>query len=236
MNTMAVSVKFANETRRFGLWAMTHSPACPIKITDEDVMSAYEIAEELYTEWHWQSVDFSMEASRIKREAEKEAEEAKKAELKYQRQKESSIKAFDKMADQSREVSGLDEFYYALGWLVSHTNSVSATIPEYLDAAFSSHFGSDAPRTVVDATKRTSGGHAMQWSWSFKINLKKHDDMPSLLVPYMSPSGKEIASTEFIWNLIDVYGFQFGMKQDEQKIESTIPLEFFNTYLSGRQS
>lgn len=236
LTTMTVEVQFENELRRFGLKAMVSSYLCPIRITDPDVLEAVAIAEELYNKWHWQEVNLSIEASRIQREIDKKAEEEKKAELKYQRQKESSIRAFDKMAGQTRETSGVDEFYYALGWIVKHVNSISAAMPDYLETAFKNHFGADTPCRVVDSKHRGPAGWQSQWSWSFKISLKKYDDMPSVLVPYMSPSGKEITSTEFIWDLIDTYGFQFGKKQDEAKIEACIPVQFFNSYLDGKQA
>lgn len=234
LDTMAVSIKFANETRRFGLWAMTHSAACPIKITDEIIVGAVVAAQELYTKWHWQGVNLSIEASRIKREAEQEAEEAKKAELKYQRQKESSIKAFDDRVGRTREPSTVDEFYYAIGWLVSHANSVSAAMPDYLESAFKNHFGADTPCRVVDSQHRGPAGWQSQWSWSFKISLKKYDDIPSVLVPFLNPAGKDITNTDFVWDLVETYGFQFGKKQDLAKIEARIPVEYFNSYLSGK--
>lgn len=234
MNTMAVSIKFANEIRRFGLWAMTHSSACPIKITDEIIVGAVAAAQELYTKWHWQSVDLGMEASRIKRETEKEVEEAKKAELKYQRQKESSIKAFDDRVGRTRETSTVDEFYYAIGWLVSHMNSVSATLPDYLENAFKNHFGADTPCRVVDSQHRSPAGWQPQWSWYFKISLKKYDDIPSVLVPFLNPAGKDITNTDFVWDLVETYGFLFGKKQDIDEIEAHIPAEHFNSYLDGK--
>lgn len=234
LDTTVVAVQFQNETRRFGIKAMVNSSMCPIRIADADCVEALGIADQLYTKWHWQQVELGIEASNAKREAEKKIADEKKAELKYQRQKESSIRAFDKMTDQHRKASGVDEFYYAIGWIVKHVNSISAALPDYLETAFKKHFGADTPCRVVDSKHRGPAGWQSQWSWSFKISLKKHDDMPSVLVPYMSPSGKEITSTEFIWDLIDLYGFCFGKKQDEAKIEACIPAQFFNSYLDGK--
>lgn len=234
LDTTYAEIDFSGEIRKFSLHAMLSSPMCPIRITDPECVEAMNTATELYTEWHWKSVDLSAEKQMMAREAEKQAEEEKKAELKYQRQKESSIKAFDNQIAKTRDVSGLDEFYYALGWIIKHMNSISAVLPDYLENAFKNHFGVDTPCRVVDSKHRGPAGWQSQWSWSFKISLKKYDDIPSILVPYISPSGKEITNTEFIWNLIDVYGFKFGKKPDETEIESKIPLEFFNIYLAGK--
>ena len=235
LDTTYVEIQFAEGTRKFGLQAVLNNTMCPVRIKDAEYAEAFNTAVELYTEWYWKGIDLSAKKQMIVREAQKRADEEKKAELKYQRQKESSIKAFDRMVGQPREVSKLDGFYYALGWITKHMNSISAAMPDYLEDAFKSHFGADAPCRVVDSKHRGPAGWQSQWSWSFKISLKKHDDMPSILVPYMSPSGKEITNTEFIWNLVDTYGFKFGKTQDETEIESKIPVEFFNTYLSGRQ-
>jgi hypothetical protein len=167
------------------------------------------------------------------REAQKKAEEEKKAEAKYKQQKEKAIRDFDKLAAKANELSDVDEFYFALGWLASHAGTVSAALPDYLANSFAKHFGSDAPCRIVDSKKKGPAGYTSQWSWSFAASLKNPDTMPALLTQYLNPTGKSVTDTSFVWDLVDNYGFQFGKKQDIDKIRQTIPNKFMSSFEAG---
>ena len=168
------------------------------------------------------------------REAQKLEEKRQKAEAKNKQLKERAIKDFDKMAKkEGKEFRKEDEFYYALGWLANHNGAISATIPDYLEKAFIKQFGSDATYKSVDSSRLTSNGHSMQWTFSFKANLKKAEQIPAFLTPYLGSTGKSIASTSFIWTLVDDYGFKFGKKQDIEKIRSHVPANYLASFEAG---
>ena len=167
------------------------------------------------------------------REAKKKAEEERKAELKFQKLKEKALADFDRLANREKPTTYEDEFYYALGWLASHTGTISAALPDYLASAFAKYFGSEAPCRIVDSKKRTAGGWQAQWSWAFKMSLKKSESMPIILTKYLNPKGDAIANTSFVWDLVEDFGFQFGKKQNTDKILENIPVEFVGMFQSG---
>ena len=70
-------------------------------------------------------------------------------------------------------------------------------------------------------------------SWSFKVTLKKAENIPAILSTYLNPTGKAIASTAFVWDLVDDYGFQFGKKQDVEKIKQTVPAQYVSMFEAG---
>lgn len=160
-------------------------------------------------------------------EAEKKLQEEKKAEAKYQKAKQKAIKDFEDLASAQRVVSEADEFYYSLGYITKHIGTVSAALPDYLEDAFKKYFGPEAPCRVVDSKKKGPAGYTSQWTWSFGISLKKPEAVPVFLQDKLSPSGKSITDTSFVWDLVENYGFQFGKKQNIQNIRNCIP----STYL-----
>lgn len=167
------------------------------------------------------------------REAEKKAEADKKAKEKFEKLKENTIKNFEEFSNREKTPSDTDDFYYALGWLAKHVGSISARIPDYLKNAFIKNFGTEAGCHVVDTSKRTSNGNAMQWTFSFTVTLRKADEVPTILTQYLSSTGKAIANTAFIWDLVENYGFQFGKKQDIEKIKNAIPSQHIISFEEG---
>jgi hypothetical protein len=163
----------------------------------------------------------------------KKAEADKKAEVRYQKLKEKAIRDFDQLVQQASDLSEVDEFYYALGWLTSHIGSVTAALPDYLESSFTKHFGSNTNARVVDSKKKTCNGNSMQWTFGFKATLRKSENIPSILNQYLSSTGKAIANTSFIWDLIDTYGFKFGRKQDVDEIKQTVPDKFISSFEAG---
>ncbi len=168
-----------------------------------------------------------------KREAEKKAAEEKKNAAKYEATKAKALKDFEVRSQAVSAPSAVDEFYYSLGWLAKHASTVSAALPDYLEGAFIQHFGAEAPRRVVDSKKRYPSGWTAQWTWSFTISLKKPELIPAFLQDKLNPAGKMVSDTSFVWDLIDNYGFQFGKKQDVEKIRACVPVDCLTSFEAG---
>lgn len=208
-----------------------------VKFIDEEVIDTYNRAYELHTNLTKAKREFDLVAMQIQKEAEKKAAAEKKAEEKYQKLKEKSIKDFDNLVKRANKtLSAVDEFYYSLGWLAAHVGTISAAIPDYLQTSFESHFGVDANPYIVDSRKRTRGGFAYQWAVGMKATFKSKylETVPRYLQTYLSSTGKAIiANTPFIWDLVDNYGFKFGKKQDIDKITSKIPTQYIASFEAG---
>lgn len=128
-----------------------------------------------------------------------------------------------------------DEFYYSLGWLASHVKSVYAAMPDYLEPYFIKQFGDEAPHRAVDSSKRTVNGFPTQWALGFTASIGKKDidQLPANLTTYLSKTGKGLANTKFLWDLIENYGFKFGKKQDKEEILSHIPTQCISIFEAG---
>ena len=128
-----------------------------------------------------------------------------------------------------------DEFYYSLGWLAKHLKSVYAAMPDYLEPYFIKQFGSEAPHRAVDSSKRTINGFPTQWALGFTASIGKNDidQLPANLTTYLSKTGKGLANTRFLWDLIENYGFRFGKKQDKEEILSHIPTQCISIFEAG---
>jgi hypothetical protein len=68
-----------------------------------------------------------------------------------------------------------------------------------------------------------------------KASLRGKDinTIPCILAKHLNSTGKSIVNTSFVWDLLDNYGFQFGKKQDVDKIKSTVPSQFINSFEAG---
>lgn len=234
---LLVIITFADgSVKRFSLNHIITTPRF-IRLIDEDIIDTYNNVFELHTNLTRAKREFDLTAGQIQKEAQKKAEAEKKAEEKYQKLKEKSIRDFDDLVRQANKtLSAVDEFYYSLGWLATHVGTISAAIPDYLQASFESHFGMDANPYVVDSRKRTRGGFAYQWTVGMKATFKSKylETVPRYLQTYLSSTGKAIiANTPFIWDLIDNYGFKFGKKQDIDKITSKIPAQYIASFEAG---
>jgi catalase (peroxidase I) len=75
----------------------------------------------------------------------------------------------------------------------------------------------------------------MQWALSMKaaISKKAVNLIPNYLTKYLSASGNAVSDTSFIWDLVDNYGFQFGKKQDIEKIKSHVPASGLASFEAG---
>lgn len=165
--------------------------------------------------------------------AKKQAEEEKKNEEKFQRHKAIALREFDELIKADRPVSASDEFYYTLGYVAKHAGTVSAALPDYLESAFKSHFGSEVPCRVVDSTKKGPAGFTSQWTRSFSISLKKPESVPTYLSEYLNPTGKAITDTDFVLDLIENYGFKFGKEQNIEEIRSHVPSQYLTFFEAG---
>lgn len=146
------------------------------------------------------------------------------------------IKEFEDLMNNSTTVTTqADDFYYSLGWLASHVKSLFAAMPDYLEPYFISQFGEDAAHRTVDSTKRTVNGFPMQWALSFTASLSNKDieQLPANLNGYLSRTGKGLANTRFLWDLVENYGFCFGKKQNKAEILSHIPAQCIEVFEAG---
>ena len=172
------------------------------------------------------------EAEIAKREEAKKAKaDEKKAEA-FEKKKEKDIRDFETMVQASNPLSLASEFYTTLGWLVKHTGTVSAALPDYLEPTFRKHFG-DAPCRVVDSQKKGPAGWTSQWTSSFAVSLKKPESIPAMLEQYLNPARKALTNSEFVLDLVDNYGFRFGKTQDLEAIRSCIPSTYHNDFELG---
>ncbi len=235
LDNIIVDIEFADITKKFSL-AYIITVAKFIRF--EDIFEIGSIWDEAYTihnELTEQYATFERQIKQLALEAKKKAEEEKKAAQKYEKAKTKAIADFAELAEANRPISTADEFYYSLGWLTKNTTSFSAAMPDYLQTSFEGHFGTDYKPTVVDSKKRTVNGYAMQWALSMKaaISKKAINLVPNYLTKYLSASGNAISDTSFIWDLVDNYGFQFGKKQDVERIRSHVPTAFVTSFEAG---
>lgn len=232
---MIVDIAFKDDsTRRFSLIHIMSNSF--VKFADIlEIGDIWDAAFEAHTNLTQAYKAFEEISRQLAIEAEKKVEAEKKAEEKYQRQKEKAVQDFDELLKQARSLSAADEFYFAIGWLTKHIGKVSVAIPDYLQYAFEQHFGTEAEPYVVDSRKRTSGGFAFQWSIGMNARLKSKNlgTVPSILTPYLNPTGKALSNTSFIWDLVDCYGFKFGKKQDLDLIRSKVPAKYIASFEAG---
>lgn len=237
LDNLIVEIEFANMNKKFSL---PHIITVAKFVKFEDIFEIGSIWDEAYAvhnELTSQFKNLDKLAKQLEVAAAKKAEEERKAEEKYQKAKAKAIADFEEFVQAPRPISTVDEFYYSLGWLAKNAGTFSAAMPDYLLSFFEGHFGTEYKPTVVDSKKRTVNGHAMQWTLSMKASLPKKVEgkIPAFLTQYLSTSGHAVADTSFIWDLVENYGFQFGKKQDVEKIKTHIPskyLEFFEAGLA----
>lgn len=205
-----------------------------LKFTDESLSSLYDKFMKVHNKLKSQLFVATEEARRREKDEAKKAERIKKAEANYEQQKEKALRDFESLTETARtKLYKPDEFFYSLGWLASHIKTVKAIMPDYLEAPFVNRFGNDALHSVVDSKKRTVNGYPMQWAMGFQASLPKNAEVPMNLTQYLSASGKFIANTPFLWDLVENYGFKFSKKQDILEIMRCVPIEFVPAFNDG---
>lgn len=167
-----------------------------------------------------------------KREVAKKALEDKKNAEKYEATKAKAIKDFEVLTTVDRPVEVTNEFYYSLGWLAKHVGVINARLPDYLESSFTKYFG-DVPRYVFDSKKKSPSGWSYQWAMALSATLRKAGTIPAPLEAYLNPTHKALTDTGFVWDLVDNYGFQFGKKQDIEKIRSHVPSDCLTSFEAG---
>ena len=71
--------------------------------------------------------------------------------------------------------------------------------------------------------------------WEFRCAIKKLKEttVPANLINVTTDFSKGIHNTAFIWDLVSNYGFQFGKKQDVDKIMDTVPNQYKVMFEAG---
>ena len=234
LDNMYMEIAFNDTIKSFGVLPVITGNVILTKFADiSEIGDAWGHAFDFHTDMTRKLQAIETVARQAEQETQKKAEEEKKAEARYKQQKEKAIRDFDTLTAKAFIASDVDEFYYTLGWLASNVGTISAALPDYLANQFAKHFGSDTPCRVVDSKKKGPAGYTSQWSWSFAASIKNPDTVPALLTKYLNPTGKSVTDTSFVWDLVDNYGFQFGKKQDVNKIVQTVPAKYIDSFNEG---
>lgn len=233
LDDFIITIDFAEFTKKFSLKTVADGNRFT-KFTDESIYEKWRELSEIHIGLQTTYNTTKSALTQIQVELEKQQAAEQKAKAKFEKQKENSIRAFDSLANRKTiDIGSTDEFYYAIGWLANHIGTLSAVMPDYLESAFIAHFGDNVPVTIVDSTKKTSNGNAMQWTFAFKATLKNPDNIPTYLDKYLSTSKKAVTNTSFIWDLVESCGFTFGKKQNIDIIKSKIPAQYITSFESG---
>lgn len=188
----------------------------------------------------------SVEQLELDRRAEEERKAAKAAELEAEKERIKQEKMAAKFEERKQHIlAGLDElsasklvinstYSAALGWLAKNMTSIQARMPDFCESWFRKQFGNDVKAIIVDSTKKTTGGYAMQWGLSLTCGIKTSalDNIPEILKQYLSESGKDIRNTQFIYSLLTDCGFKVGKasEQDLNDIKYTIPADELESF------
>lgn len=230
LECLVIDIEFANEIKQFSLAPILNRITNNTEIVD--IWNAARLVHNELTDTYNQ-----LETARLtaQLEAEKKAEEEKKALEKYEARKEKALKEFDELSKQDKSKCATGEFYYALGWLAKNVGSIKAALPDYLLNSFERYFGTECDPYVVDSKKRTTGGFAFQWSIGMKASIPKkaQDSVPAVFFDYMNKERTAITKTSFVWDLVDNYGFSFGKTQDLDKIRDNIPTHCIVAFENG---
>lgn len=191
-----------------------------------DAQSKKEAAERRQKE-----ADIARRAQEIKKQQQAE-NRRKKMEAKLDESKAAYIQKFHEMLTTKKTLSVSDDFYYTLGWLAKHSGVVKAIVPDICEADFIQYFGTEAPYTKT-VYKVGPGGWISQWGKSFTASLVKVSVIPTYLEQYLNPKRTQVTNSEYIKELIDNYGFQFGKKQDTEAIRKSIPEAYLPHFEAG---
>jgi hypothetical protein len=169
-------------------------------------------------------------------EAKKQAEEAARQEAKLQARMEKGVQDFNDMKNERRRLCATGEFYYALGWLANNCNALTAAMPDYILPYFEKQFDTNGyTPSVADSKQLTPAGNPSKYTLSMQIGIAKNsrDLIPAVFFDYLNKERTAITNTSFVWELVDIYGFQFGKTQDVDKIRDSIPTEYLEPFEKG---
>ena len=218
-----------DETKHYGITAAINCGG--LLFVDESVKTLYDEFKEAYDNINHQEFLAAQESQRREKEEQKLEKKRKDNEKKMASMKTAAEKEFNSLVDREK-VTESEEFYWTLGWLASHVGTLTAKMPDFLEASFVKHFG-DVERTTVDSTKVGPAGYTSQWRLSMEASLVKAKEIPVTLTQYLNPTGKKLSKTSFIWKLVDDFGFKFGKKQDTLDIMRCVPIEYVLIFNEG---
>lgn len=172
-----------------------------------------------------------------RRNKERKAEEAKAKRIKknterLEENKAAYLEKFRELLATKKTLSISDEFYYSLGWLAKHSGTVKAVVPDICEAEFVQYFGTEVPFTKTEY-KVGPGGWISQWGKSFTASLVKVKTIPAYMEQYLNPKRNQVTNSEYIKDLVDNYGFQFGKIQNIEAIRQTVPAEYLPHFEAG---
>lgn len=142
------------------------------------------------------------------------------------------LEKFRELLATKKPLSLSDEFYYSLGWLAKHSGTVKAVVPDICEAEFVQYFGTEVPFTKTEY-KVGPGGWISQWGKSFTASLVKTKTIPAYLEQYLNPKRTQVTNSEYIKDLVDNYGFQFGKAQNVEAIRQSVPAEYLPHFEAG---
>jgi hypothetical protein len=225
---------YTGETKNYGIVAAINCGG--LLFVDESMKALYDDFKAANENIKHQEFAAAAEAQRREKEAQKLEKKRQDNMKKLEGMKAQAEKEINALAtNREKNITKADEFYYALGWLATHIGTLTAKMPDYLEAAFVKHFG-DVEHTVVDSTKVGPAGYTSQWRLSMEASLKKADAIPAMLTDYLSQNGKKLSKTSFVWSLVDDYGFKFGKKQDTLDIMRCVPIEYVPMFNDGMKA
>lgn len=164
--------------------------------------------------------------------AEAKAKRIKKNTERLEESKAAYLEKFKELLATKKSLSFSDEFYYTLGWLAKHSGTVKAIVPDICEAEFVQYFGTEVPFTKTEY-KVGPGGWISQWGKSFTASLIKVKTIPAYLEQYLNPKRTQVTNSEYIKDLVDNYGFQFGKEQNVEAIRKSVPAEYLPHFEAG---
>lgn len=218
-----------DETKSYG--AVAALSCGGLKFADESMMALYGSFKEANENIKHQLFVATQEAQRRQKEEQKLEKKRKDNEKKMEGLKVSAEKEFNNLLTREKTTE-TDEFYWTLGWLAKHVGTLTAKMPDFLEAGFVKHFG-DVEHITVDSTKVGPAGYTSQWRLSMEASLVRAKEIPATLTKYLNPTGKKLSKTSFIWKLVDDYGFKFGKKQDTLDIMRCVPIQYVPMFNEG---
>jgi hypothetical protein len=187
-----------------------------------EVISDYiTLISELYDERMFIVREENRKRMEAELQAKVDAKKAKALEAK-KRQVDAKINSLQPLA--------LTSDYAILGWLARNVSTISAVVNSDYEEWFTKNFGI-VEHSVVDSSAKTTAGDPMKYSLSFRASFKT--ELPAQLQTLKGVDKRVINSVEYIWNLIETYGFKFGKTQDIELIRSKIPTEFITDFETG---
>lgn len=221
-----------DETKYYGITAALNCGG--LLFVDESLVALYDEFKKANDNIKHTEFLAGQEVQRRQKEEQKLEKKRKENEKKMEGLKVSAEKEFNSLLNQEK-VTETDEFYWTLGWLAKHVGTLTAKMPDFLEAGFVKHFG-DVEHTIVDSTKVGPAGFTSQWRLSMEASLVKAKEIPATLTKYLNPTGKKLSKTSFIWKLVEDYGFKFGKKQDILDIMRCVPIEYVPMFNAGMEA